>query len=196
MSTHYYFYPAKKKDGIFEFNGLKKANGKLFGIFCRSGSFVPYDFSGLREDYNGEKYLSEEFVKEFTYKCDWNDKGYEMSQYFVIKATDIFDKIKHGFITTAYMEKEAFRALKLSNHNNEESISYEILEIYYDSLIPVEEYAELSDEEKKNYIKYSWVDTDDDRFFWFKLWTVYEEFLDGMGQWGINDDDYLVVQIC
>lgn len=164
MSTHYSFYLFAKRD---------KNRGFLQDNFIYCG---PYDKEGIPAALNGVSshqsfiirslafYLDEDSeVTQNVFKCLGiklqNANIFKKGAYYV--ALEDLTDIKDTSHKQAYVHKNIIRDMEI-NH-----LDFDLTEMMYshqgeDDIICESEYAQLSQEEKKNYIFHHWVDEDDE----------------------------------
>lgn len=171
MATYYNFYLVKKENGKYIFDGFKSQDSKMIPVLSTSSGFMPYDFETIAEKVK-YKDLSQD-LKEVIDNPSGNTDVLFCNDAYIIKLSDIVNKISKGILTTAYIKKETFNQYILSKHFQTDIDNYfcteSLMSDCYDDMIVEEVYGTLSDKKKKEYVKYTWIDSEDDRFFWYKL---------------------------
>lgn len=191
MSQYYSFYPVKKIDGKYIYTGYSSENEKMIPIFQKSQSFVPYNLRYMGFVPKDEE-LSEQLIDICTYEDIFYKDKHAMLSHKLIRISEIERCIRKGILTTAYIENEVFKNLKLLNENDDDlCISENILENYYDNIITQEEYINLSAVKKKEYVKYTWIDDSSEEIFWYQVYLIWSNYFYITEYRDLDENDYL-----
>ncbi len=152
MSRELYFYPAKKtKDGVYE-SLIYNKQGKPQDIFWRSQSFIDMDFFTEELPMIPNDVLSKSDFSELANQYSWSDSEESKSYVYELDINKLVKNNTDG-IVEGYCPKEEV----IAYYECEDKQEY----LYWEMSKPISPYVflELSDDEKKDYMRFFAVDT-------------------------------------
>lgn len=158
MSTYYRFYLYAKKNKDYIYCGPYNKNGKPLPICGVSGGFSGNILGDYALSRNEDDEIAKKILTELGYSLNKDD--YWKSFIYLLNFEDVVS-IKDDSLKKAYIHKSIMRDLEIENADYDLTSLMEN-ECDSDMFICQSEYAQLPNENRKDYIYHQWIDADND----------------------------------